>query len=81
MSNYPREDVCRKCGAHVGWIVSELGEMFALGLCDDCTLAVVSCDYCGKEVTEDGIVVDKFGNVTCGCGGFEREAEEDRDEM
>lgn len=33
---YPREDVCYKCGAHVGWVVSFVGEMFALGVCDDC---------------------------------------------
>lgn len=36
MPKYPREDTCAKCGAHVGWIISEAGEMFALGLCDDC---------------------------------------------
>lgn len=33
---YPREDTCYKCGAHVGWVVSFVGELFALGVCDGC---------------------------------------------
>jgi len=32
--DYPREDRCRFCGAHIGWVANELGEMFALGVCD-----------------------------------------------
>lgn len=32
---YPQEDVCGACGAHVGWIMVPEGELFRLGLCDD----------------------------------------------
>lgn len=30
---YPREDKCRICGDHIGWITSEIGEGVALGDC------------------------------------------------
>lgn len=33
---YPRSDDCRQCGKHVGWVISFVGEMFALGWCEDC---------------------------------------------
>lgn len=32
---YPREDKCQECGRHIGWVVSFMGELFALGWCDD----------------------------------------------
>ena len=32
---YPREDVCRHCGEHIGWIMAPWGEEFALGVCDE----------------------------------------------
>jgi len=32
---YPREDVCAICGVHIGWILDEVGEMVALGRCDE----------------------------------------------
>lgn len=31
---YRREDVCRHCGEHIGWILDAMGEMLALGCCD-----------------------------------------------
>jgi hypothetical protein len=31
---YPKEDVCRYCGAHVGWMLHPVAEMLALGVCD-----------------------------------------------
>jgi len=31
---YPKEDKCRHCGKHLGWIMSPMGEMVALGLCE-----------------------------------------------
>lgn len=33
---YPRENKCKRCGAHIGWILGPEGELFALPLCDDC---------------------------------------------
>lgn len=32
--SYPREDKCKVCGDHIGWILNEIGEAMALGLCD-----------------------------------------------
>jgi len=43
MGEYPKENTCEKCGEHIGWVLSEGGEMFALALCDDCA-----------EVSEEG---------------------------
>jgi hypothetical protein len=32
---YPREDKCRHCGEHIGWILDPVvGEALALGLCE-----------------------------------------------
>jgi hypothetical protein len=31
---YRREDKCRHCGEHLGWIMDPIGEMLALGCCD-----------------------------------------------
>jgi hypothetical protein len=31
---YPREDKCRHCGAHIGYILHPMGEFAALGCCD-----------------------------------------------
>jgi hypothetical protein len=31
---YRREDVCRHCGEHIGWILHPFGEFAALGCCD-----------------------------------------------
>lgn len=36
MNEYPKEDKCRKCGAHIGWILQPMGELVALGICEDC---------------------------------------------
>lgn len=33
---YPKEDVCRHCGTHIGWIMSPNGDAMALGICDRC---------------------------------------------
>jgi hypothetical protein len=33
-SVYPREDKCRFCGGHIGWILDPVGEVVALGVCD-----------------------------------------------
>jgi hypothetical protein len=30
----PREDKCRHCGEHIGWILDLVGEVVALGVCD-----------------------------------------------
>jgi hypothetical protein len=30
---YPREDKCKICGEHLGWIMNEMGEGVALGDC------------------------------------------------
>lgn len=32
--SYPREDKCKYCGAHIGYILNQMGEMMALGVCD-----------------------------------------------
>lgn len=34
--DYPREDVCRCCAAHIGWVLAPIGEIVALGVCEDC---------------------------------------------
>jgi hypothetical protein len=34
MGDYPREDKCRHCGAHIGYILHPMGEFAALGCCD-----------------------------------------------
>jgi hypothetical protein len=34
MPKYPREDKCKICSVHLGWIMNEMGEMVALGLCE-----------------------------------------------
>jgi len=34
MSQYPYEDKCRYCGAHLGWVTCLIGEAFALDLCE-----------------------------------------------
>lgn len=31
---YPKEDKCRYCGAHIGWMLHPVAEMLALGVCD-----------------------------------------------
>lgn len=31
---YPKEDKCRYCGEHVGWIMHPMAEALALGCCD-----------------------------------------------
>jgi hypothetical protein len=31
---YPKEDKCRHCGAHIGWMLHPMAEMLALGVCD-----------------------------------------------
>jgi hypothetical protein len=31
---YPKEDKCRHCGAHIGWMLDPMAEMLALGVCD-----------------------------------------------
>lgn len=36
MAKYPKEDKCSECGAHIGWIMNETGELMTLGLCDEC---------------------------------------------
>lgn len=33
---YPMENTCEACGAHIGWVMSPLGWIFALEKCDDC---------------------------------------------
>lgn len=33
---YPSEDICKECGEHLGWIMVPLGELFRLGICEDC---------------------------------------------
>jgi ribosomal protein L40E len=33
---YPRRDTCRRCGAHLGWVMSPRGEALAIGVCDRC---------------------------------------------
>ena len=32
--NYPKEDKCRHCGQHLGWMLDPIGEMLGLGLCN-----------------------------------------------
>jgi hypothetical protein len=49
MSEYPKEDNCRKCGAHIGWIMTEFGEAVALGICDECRDESVDEDKNFKE--------------------------------
>jgi len=34
MNEYPKEDKCRICGVHLGWMLSPVGEAFGLGLCE-----------------------------------------------
>lgn len=48
--NYPREDVCRHCGEHIGNIMNPMGEMFALGVCDK--------KECREKEMEEGDVGD-----------------------
>lgn len=31
---YPKEDTCRVCGVHIGWILHPLAEALALRLCE-----------------------------------------------
>jgi hypothetical protein len=31
---YPKEDKCRYCGEHIGWMLNPIAEGLALGLCD-----------------------------------------------
>lgn len=31
---YPKEDKCKYCGEHLGFILELMGEMVALGCCD-----------------------------------------------
>ncbi len=31
---YPREDKCKYCGDHIGWILHPLAEAMALEVCD-----------------------------------------------
>jgi hypothetical protein len=42
-SEYPREDKCRSCGAHVGWVMREEGDAMALDECEHCK------DYGGER--------------------------------
>lgn len=34
-NEYPKEDKCRICGVHLGWMLSSIGEAISLGLCED----------------------------------------------
>ena len=38
---YPRADKCGACGAHLGWVMSEAAEDFALGWCEACEEGVL----------------------------------------
>jgi hypothetical protein len=31
---YPKEDKCRHCGMHIGWILHPMAEALALGVCE-----------------------------------------------
>jgi hypothetical protein len=33
-AEYPREDKCKHCGTHIGWILHPLAEALALEVCD-----------------------------------------------
>jgi hypothetical protein len=55
--NYPREDKCKVCGAHIGWIMNEAGEPFALETCDEHRPTVCSVDL------RDDLVADDSGSM------------------